>query len=370
MRFHRYSDAEMEEFRRPRTVSDEEFEEHLVKITQNREQEEQRLLRLRSGESRTYLLDAASDAEFKLLKSVLGRWQEDETIRPWDASEQVFKRTLEHCLIDNWRARHRESPLDIDGLEWFSGELSRTGQSLTAPQAEYYDDTGVREIDQLMVERLNRVRESQRLLSAVATRTLRVISQRTVKPQLDELRATVALFYAAAEWGDSIGAGTEGDPLAYVDEEGWRDDLAEALKVSKEVVYEATAGILREVKKGFYLFIVLAPRTKIVVDTDVMDRLLSLTHLDGNGLSATARMLLQKAGSRLERVEWEWTIDKKRFLRDARKLGRMKGEGDEGIIARLHDSEMLYSVRVPEQTIPPQFRCVTRCAEHSPSKED
>lgn len=53
----------------------------------------------------------------------------------------------------------------------------------------------------------------------------------------------------------------------------------------------------------------------------------------------------------------------------ARELKRMRSETDEGVIARLHESEGEYSLAVPRQTNPPLFQCVLRCTPHSPLRE-
>lgn len=361
MRYEEFSPEELAERKQARPGTQEEYEDQLRKVKRIRDQEVARLLAGPDSETRRSLLEATDHAEEKLYTIILKRWARAREVRDWDASEQLFRSAQTSCRVDLWRKHGRvevHDPAEV-AKEYDTTQRSSVNTSSSEGRGRGWS--------RIMTELPGVDAHRPVLFSAVARRTIRVLVQRTEKPRLGGIRATIARYYEAVELAPAE-PGTVGEdhPLCFVNDDEWRDELAMALQVSKRQIYEATAEIVRQIKKGFYLFVLLAPRRHAALQSQAMDRLLDVSHLGGHGLDATSRMLLQKAGIQLARAERMWVIPQASFLREARKLGRLQSRDDEDIVTLLHDSEAEYSAKVPKQTIPPTFQCIMRCAEHNP----
>lgn len=364
MRYEEFSEEELAELRRPRPGTQEEMETRILKVKGFRDQEVARLLASGDGPKRRSLLEATEMAAGKVYIRILTRWERSGELKPWEATWQYFKRVQTTCEIDYLRGQGPVIPKDPTVLTATSDGTQGIRTYAPGHAGEGSD------IAQVMHTVPGADADRPVLFSAVARRAVRVLRRRTHKPLFEGRRATVAEYYDALVLGRAeLEAAGSDHPMAFVNRDTWRADLATAFVVPRDRIDEDVVAILGEVKKCFYLFVLLASPRHAVVQPEAMNRLLDVSHLAGHGLAATSRMLLQKAGVQLARVERRWTIAVERFLREARKLGRMQGKSDDDIVGSLHDSEAEYSLKAPKQTNPPQFRCILRCAEHSPAKE-
>lgn len=369
MRYQRFDDDELAELRRPREGAEAERDELLLRISGHAESERRRILDGKSS-SKQDLLDAVSDAEYKLHRQVLRRWTRDGTIREWDASGQLFMRAKESCLTDLLRRKKHERPAKKENL---GAESAASPPGRVLPPHSY-ENPQLNELAHLMIEFPSEARDPRLLFGLVAVRTIRALSERTVKPFLDGVEAHIVRFYQVGQLAvDDVAVADLRRASGGVEGGSWRDEAAEALGVPKTKVYATTRKVDGYLRMGYYLFLMLAPLRHPVVKTETMSELFDVAYAKGSGakggLEATSRMLLQKAGGSLEGTLGRWHVGESGFLKKARELNRMRNATDETIVSHLHDAETTYAMKVPGQVVPPRFRCVLSCDIHKPLRK-
>lgn len=364
MRYQRFSEDEWDDLGRSRPVTRDELDGLITQVEGYFATVRDRFQHQQTSDSDALIL-AASRACESVVRNLETRWSIDGTAVPKEASEQYYTRARSNAYTDLKREHNAKSnPWVASGDADVTDHVQageRKGRVPVVSVASVPEDPETAALTRL----------SGTVVGAIVSRAVLVMAGRARKPQLTDTDLTILAFLLELDHG-LLALREEEAKQAHVftEEKTWRQELAAQLDGMNEKKLSAAVGtILARVRVALYLFAQLAPPHGSVDDPDEMDRLFDVAYIDGHGLDATARMLLHKAGVELGRTRRGWAVDTSSFVVAARELKRMRSETDEGVIARLHESEGEYSLAVPRQTNPPLFQCVLRCTPHSPLRE-
>lgn len=350
MEYRERREDEVRELRRPRAVTREELDELLRRVGDHRSAEQKRIdhLSLAAGE-RELREDASAAAQEYLVRGFIETWEATGQAIPWHAEPQVFRSKSKLCLIDLYRKqlRQEKSVTTTEDLDDYFATHSTHTQPI-------HGDTGDSALETLSLP----------LLIAVAARTLKAAARREQKPHLGLPQQQVARIFLELEFNVRAMTDTDMELLKGFEHhhQRWKSELAKHLGRNPSFVSTALTAIAGLIRSGIYLFVVLAPRGRAVIETAEISRLLDIVYSPNDDLEAGEQNLLQIAGQYLYYEEGTYPIDV------APMCDAVAGKAPHAEpVEALHRAETRYAVHVPGQAPHvPKFLCVVRCARHLP----
>lgn len=365
MEYERFTAAELRELKTPRAVDRAELDELLAQLGRNTRSELDGIERGGlTGSERQRELEAVLAAQEYYARELLSTWHEDGTAVAWLAQPQPFRTKCRYLKLDLLRAQASRSQLHRRHLERLQTEGLITWSSAPEAATSAHDGWHAPHPDQWPIEEaLERL--APPVVVAVATRLLRVLSRRNQAPRLTPEESRVAGLYQSlelqltpvSEQDEAFLRGLGGDFTA------WKGPLARELNRANSFATAAIKKVLWHVRAGIYLFVVLAPPHRAVLDGTRMDPLLDIVYQPRDALSRDEQRLLQDAPSQLRRERVGAAVD--------------AGGGAiatplplEETVGPLHRAEERYATQVPGQAWrPPRFQCVVRCPMHCVTTE-
>ncbi len=213
-------------------------------------------------------------------------------------------------------------------------------------------------------------RYERSFFTALAWRIVKVLRDRGVKPSLSaaQFDAIRQLFAEGGELDPTPGGAH------------WRKELAEARGVGRSTVSQDVEKGERLIRVGLYLFVTLAPPTRVVTREGVMDSLLSAVflsdrdlkphhlaaiELEAADLATPHRKALQAAGDNSRYGEFRFPVNVPAFVADIHRLNDFAALTESQTLELLHIAEARYALLVPDQRMPPTFYCVLHCPTHT-----
>lgn len=371
MQYEERDKDEVRELKRPRAVDEEQLEDLLHKIGTHAKAERERVDALRVAPTdREILLEAALQAQRYQAVKMITTWMQTGQVIPWHAEPQPFhSKRVKEVISEQRKAAARLRKEDVvDPLP--TPDQHTTVFERAEVARPIRDASMAAEVRNAPVKVRGRARMTpgsfpdptfeamtarKPLLLAVAVRTLRIFIHHGYSPTLRTRDQQIARFYL--ELGAGVPALTADDVTLIQDfsrdDIMWRSQLAAALSCSAATITGVVKKLDAIMRRGIYLFVLLAPPARVVIDSAEMSKLLDLIYHDNDELTLVEQGSLRKASDHLRRRDDEFQIATD---------GLMKPAVDE-----LHLAEGAYAVHVPHQSAhTPKFLCVARCARHLP----
>lgn len=213
-------------------------------------------------------------------------------------------------------------------------------------------------------------RYERSFFTTLAWRIVKVLRDREVAPSLSAAQFdAVRQFFAE-----------EGELEPTRGGEHWRRELAEVRGVDRSTVSQDVKKGERLIRIGLYLFVTLAPPTRVVTRDEVMNALFSAVflsdrdlkphhleaiELEAADLTTRHRKALQTAGDRTRYGGLRFPVDAEAFIASIRRLNDFAGLSESKTLEMLHVAETRYALLVPGQRVPPTFYCVLHCPTHT-----